>query len=61
MLSQSWELYATDLANASDNDSLVKCIELIIKEESIDLNRPALIAVARDTRFYLLLSFNKIS
>ncbi|KAJ3300251.1 Phosphoacetylglucosamine Mutase [Borealophlyctis nickersoniae] len=50
MLAQSWEAYASALANAGDNDSLVSVLEDIVKKEQIDLSKPAHVVVARDTR-----------
>ncbi|KAI8613507.1 hypothetical protein BC830DRAFT_1192376 [Chytriomyces sp. MP71] len=51
MLVQSWEQYATDLANATgSSDDIVKVLERIIKVESIDLSQTARVVVARDTR-----------
>jgi len=49
MLEASWEKHATDLANAS-NDSLPETLQSIVTLHKIDLERPANIVVARDTR-----------
>ncbi|KAI8842077.1 hypothetical protein BC829DRAFT_401829 [Chytridium lagenaria] len=50
MLTQSWESYATDLANASSASDAVSVIKKIIEKEGIDINQPAKIAIGRDTR-----------
>lgn len=49
MLESSWEKYATDLANASHED-LPKVVEQLVQELNIDINTPAKIAVAKDSR-----------
>ncbi|KAK9765865.1 hypothetical protein K7432_005477 [Basidiobolus ranarum] len=50
MLEQSWEAYATKLANASTDEELVKELESIVSVAKIDLSKPARIVFARDTR-----------
>ncbi|KAJ3093248.1 Phosphoacetylglucosamine Mutase [Physocladia obscura] len=51
MLVQSWEAYATELANATSSAAeLLAVVESIIQKENIDWNQPARIVVARDTR-----------
>jgi len=50
MLEQSWEAYATALANAQTEDQLVKEIQTIINVCSIDITAPANIVFGRDTR-----------
>ncbi|KAJ3177171.1 Phosphoacetylglucosamine Mutase [Geranomyces variabilis] len=50
MLAQSWETYATVLANAATTDALVAGLEDIVKKEQIDLAQPANVIIARDTR-----------
>ncbi|KAJ3151691.1 Phosphoacetylglucosamine Mutase [Geranomyces variabilis] len=50
MLAQSWETYATVLANAATTDALVAGLEDIVKKEQIDLAQPAHVVIARDTR-----------
>ncbi|KAJ3117801.1 Phosphoacetylglucosamine Mutase [Phlyctochytrium bullatum] len=50
MLVQSWESYATDLANAPDVDTCISVLEKIIEKEKIDLSVPAKVVVGRDTR-----------
>lgn len=47
MLWQRWERYAIDIANTDD---VIASINLIIKEECIDVNQPANVVFARDTR-----------
>ncbi|CAK8682936.1 unnamed protein product [Clavelina lepadiformis] len=49
MLVESWEVIATGLANAS-NDDLVKELKKIVAKENIDLSQTATILLARDTR-----------
>ncbi|KAJ3072124.1 Phosphoacetylglucosamine Mutase [Podochytrium sp. JEL0797] len=51
MLVQSWEGYATDLANATGSaEAVIKVLEDICKKENIDWSKPANLVVARDTR-----------
>lgn len=50
MLLQSWEEYATKLANAESEDELVVVISDIRKAESIDAAAAASVVVGRDTR-----------
>ncbi|KAI9349697.1 hypothetical protein BDR26DRAFT_910931 [Obelidium mucronatum] len=51
MLVQSWEGYATQLANATHSaDALLDVIRNVIAQESIDWSQPANVVVARDTR-----------
>ncbi|KAK9719243.1 hypothetical protein K7432_004906 [Basidiobolus ranarum] len=50
MLEQSWEAYATELANASNEEELVKELEKIISVAKVDVTKPAKIVFARDTR-----------
>ncbi|KAJ3016008.1 Phosphoacetylglucosamine Mutase [Thoreauomyces humboldtii] len=50
MLAQSWESYATELANASTTDALLAALENVVTKEKIDLGKPANIVVGRDTR-----------
>ncbi|XP_065071481.1 phosphoacetylglucosamine mutase-like [Rhopilema esculentum] len=49
MLEASWEKYATALANASD-DELGDVLQHIVSINNIDMNSPATVIVARDTR-----------
>lgn len=49
MLESSWEKHATTLANAS-HEQLVSKIEQLVSELGIDLETPALIVLARDSR-----------
>ncbi|KAJ8025399.1 Phosphoacetylglucosamine mutase [Holothuria leucospilota] len=49
MLLQEWEVLATSLANAKDED-VRAVLEKIIKEANIDMNQPANVFFARDTR-----------
>ncbi|TPX57591.1 hypothetical protein PhCBS80983_g03726 [Powellomyces hirtus] len=50
MLAQSWESYATELANAGTTEELLKALNNVIAKESIDLSQPAKVVVGRDTR-----------
>lgn len=50
MLEQSWEGYATSLANAPDGNALVEALEKIISQNKIDITKPSKIVYARDTR-----------
>jgi phosphoacetylglucosamine mutase len=50
MLVQSWEGYATRLANA-ESANLIEELMKIAEEESIDLAAPANVIVGRDTRY----------
>lgn len=49
MLESSWERYATDLANASHSE-LADTVERLVKELGIDLQIPAKVVIARDSR-----------
>ncbi|XP_038070893.1 phosphoacetylglucosamine mutase-like isoform X2 [Patiria miniata] len=49
MLLQTWEGYATQIANTSDED-LGQCVQSLISELNIDMALPANIFLARDTR-----------
>ncbi|KAJ3305294.1 Phosphoacetylglucosamine Mutase [Blyttiomyces sp. JEL0837] len=50
MLVQSWEVYATELANTQSGPELVEVLKNILVRESIDFAAPARVVVARDTR-----------
>ncbi|KAI8084065.1 uncharacterized protein B0P05DRAFT_536032 [Gilbertella persicaria] len=50
MLEQSWEVYATKLANAKDGETLVQVVEEIIAQNKIDVETPANVIYAHDTR-----------
>lgn len=50
MLEQSWEAYATKLANANDGAALAEVIEQIIAAQGIQLDQPAAVIYAHDTR-----------
>ncbi len=50
MLEQSWEVYATQLANADNGESLVQVVNEIISINKIDLETPASVIYAHDTR-----------
>ncbi|XP_073482974.1 phosphoacetylglucosamine mutase isoform X3 [Aquarana catesbeiana] len=49
MLAQEWEVYATNLANAEAH-GLQMVLTNIIKQESINMQQEAFIAIGRDTR-----------
>jgi phosphoacetylglucosamine mutase len=50
MLEQSWEVYATKLANAKDGETLVQVVEDVIAQNKIDTEIPANVIYAYDTR-----------
>jgi phosphoacetylglucosamine mutase len=50
MLEQSWEVYATQLANANNGDGLTQVVNEIIEINKIDLEVPASVIYAHDTR-----------
>ncbi|KAI8642678.1 hypothetical protein BD408DRAFT_475695 [Parasitella parasitica] len=50
MLEQTWEVYATKLANAKDGESLCQVVEEIVSQNKIDVETPAKVIYAYDTR-----------
>ncbi|KAM3584777.1 hypothetical protein VKS41_003581 [Umbelopsis sp. WA50703] len=50
MLEQSWEVYATELANARDADSILKAIDSIVAQAGITFEKDANVIYAYDTR-----------
>jgi phosphoacetylglucosamine mutase len=50
MLQQSWEAYATQLANANTTEELLSAIAQVVEANNIDLSKPANVVYARDTR-----------
>jgi len=50
MLEQAWEVYATELANARDDDSIVKVVDSIVARNDINLDNEANVIYAYDTR-----------
>ncbi|KAI7894555.1 uncharacterized protein EV154DRAFT_548968 [Mucor mucedo] len=50
MLEQSWEVYATKLANAKDGESLLAVVDEVVAQYKIDLDVPANVIYAYDTR-----------
>ncbi|ORZ33941.1 hypothetical protein BCR44DRAFT_1437348 [Catenaria anguillulae PL171] len=50
MLKQSWEAYATRLANANSHEKVAEVYGEIARDEKIDLKQPAKVVFARDTR-----------
>ena len=50
MLEASWEKYATQLANADSDDALVQVYNELVKTLKINLDAPARVIFARDTR-----------
>jgi phosphoacetylglucosamine mutase len=50
MLEASWEKYATQLANAKDDDDLVRVYAEISKSLKVNVEAPANVVFARDTR-----------
>lgn len=50
MLEQSWEAYATALANAPTPEALSQQIDKMVATLRIDISKPANVIYARDTR-----------
>lgn len=50
MLAQTWEGYATLVANAEEED-LVAALKEVIEKEEINMNQEANVLVGRDTRY----------
>ncbi|KAI8140931.1 hypothetical protein BJV82DRAFT_621625 [Fennellomyces sp. T-0311] len=50
MLEQSWESYATKLANVNDGEGLAQVIDQIVAAQDINLESPAAVIYAHDTR-----------
>ncbi|KAH0364218.1 Phosphoacetylglucosamine mutase, partial [Aureobasidium melanogenum] len=50
MLEASWEKYATQLANADSDDHLVQVYNELVKTLKVNLDAPARVIFARDTR-----------
>jgi phosphoacetylglucosamine mutase len=50
MLEQAWEGYATALANSANPEALQQQIEQMVSALRIDVNKPANVIYARDTR-----------
>lgn len=50
MLESSWEAYATTLANARDDEQLVQAYNQLVKTLRVNLDAPARVVYARDTR-----------
>ena len=50
MLESSWEKYATSLANAQSEDQLVQVYDDLVSKLKINLDTPANVVFARDTR-----------
>ncbi|KAF1813031.1 Phosphoacetylglucosamine mutase [Eremomyces bilateralis CBS 781.70] len=50
MLEGTWEQYATLLANAGNDEALVEAYEQVAEELKVNLNAPARVVFARDTR-----------
>lgn len=51
MLEQSWEGYASLLANASTDVELVEAVKEIVGKEQIDMSVKDRVVVGRDTRY----------
>lgn len=49
MVTEVWEGYATQLANA-EQDSLLKALKDVIEKEDISMSEPASVYVGKDTR-----------
>ncbi len=50
MLAPAWEVYATQLANA-EQDDLVNVLKDVIKKEDINMSQEAHVFVGKDTRY----------
>ncbi|XP_024912597.1 phosphoacetylglucosamine mutase [Cynoglossus semilaevis] len=50
MVTQTWECYATRLANAEEDTDLVTAVKDIIQKENIDMSQKASVFVGKDTR-----------
>ncbi|KAI8336993.1 hypothetical protein BC941DRAFT_426310 [Chlamydoabsidia padenii] len=50
MLEQSWEGYATKMANAKDGESLVQAVNEIITSQKINIDTPSSVIYGHDTR-----------
>lgn len=50
MLEASWEKYATQLANAESDDHLIQVYNDLVKTLKVNLDAPARVIFARDTR-----------
>lgn len=50
MVTPTWEVYATQLANA-EQDDLLASLKDIIEKESINMSREANVFVGKDTRY----------
>lgn len=50
MLEQSWEEYATRLANADDVEELKRALHDVVAKQRIDLSQPANVIYGYDTR-----------
>ncbi|RKP11149.1 hypothetical protein THASP1DRAFT_33908 [Thamnocephalis sphaerospora] len=50
MLEQTWEAYASQLANAPTIEELLAVVDRVIAANKIDLSKPANVVYARDTR-----------
>lgn len=53
MLTQTWEAYATQLANA-EQDDLLTTLQSIIEKEGIEVSHEAMVFVGKDTRYVYL-------
>lgn len=50
MLQEEWEVLSTDMANKADGDQVLQYYNEIASKYKIDLDAPARVVVARDTR-----------
>lgn len=50
MLASSWEPYCSEAANAQTDEELFAVLQKLIKADSIDLQTPAVVVYAHDTR-----------
>ncbi|KAG6851164.1 hypothetical protein H0H93_015174 [Arthromyces matolae] len=50
MLESSWEAHATLISNAATSEDLIQTLDDLVRTTRIDLNKPARVIFARDTR-----------
>jgi phosphoacetylglucosamine mutase len=55
MLEQSWEAYATKLANAETDTALIDVVKEIVAKNDIDETQSASVVYGRDTRWVVVL------
>jgi phosphoacetylglucosamine mutase len=50
VIQELWEIIGTEMANQSSPEAVSEYYQRIVKEQNIDLSKPANVVVARDTR-----------